>query len=169
MVIKVGEKYPDNRYKNAQDGAIIATNTGLFDVIVLMQGLTSNEIKALNTGKFRYGVYTIANVPIWVFDFGDFTLDAPFNFHKVEESERHAWLETEANAVSIIGIERQNYKVVSLRFCGLDTELVKQFKEIAANQLRLYENSQAVEYATAQILGQYSTEKMIENTKMYTI
>lgn len=170
MVFETEKIYPDPRYRG-QEGATIVTNSAIFDVLIQMNGLTPSETAALKSGQLRYGVYVEEAVPFLLLDFpsAKFNVDASFNFHAVMASDRTAWLEAEANAVTLIGIEGKNYKVVSIRLCGFDLDFVAAFKSAAAQQLVAYSNTVDVNRKINNITARLSTEQMMSKTKMYKL
>jgi hypothetical protein len=170
MVIKVGAPYPDARYKNTE-GAVIANNEQNFDILIVMQGITEPERKAFAKGKMRYGIFTEGGIPFFLLSFPDaqFTCDAPMNFHKLHTENRAEWLQSDANAINVISIEKRNYNVLSIRFCGLEPSVIKEFKASAETQLARYTTKEDVDRAINIILNRFTTEQMIGKAKMYTL
>jgi len=170
MLIENGKPYPDPRFRN-NEGATIITNSALFDVLILIPGITGKEEKAFKTGTLRYGVFVQDDIPFLLLDFPDagLTLDASYNFHKVDPQHQLEWLAAEGNAVHIVAAEQRTYHVKAQRFVGLDLAVPAAIKAAAARQLASHPNMQSVDMGIQKITARFTTEMMMKQAKMYRL
>lgn len=171
MIIENGKPYPDARYRNHEGLVIVPTQTFFF-LLAVVPGLSRAEIMAWKEGRLRYGVFTQQTIPFFLLDFPEvkMTLDAPFNFLKLDPDVRSPWAaETDANLLHMVLVESNGFIVRSQRAIGIQPAVTEELKTTASQQVKVFNNTTEIDRATAIITKKFSTEAMIETAKMYPL
>lgn len=150
---------------------MIPTTGGFFDAFVSLSGISEAEAKSFRTGTFRYGVFVDSDVPFFLLHFPDTKteFDAPFNFLKIDDGSRRTWLETEANALHLVLVERRNYIVKGQRFVGLNLEVPTLIKAVSVAQANTYQSAGEVDIAINRTYNRFSIQEMMKASKMYRL
>jgi len=171
MKFEVGKPFPDTRYR-AHEGGIIMLNEVGFDVLIILRGLQSQEVRNFRKGDLTYGVADIESVPFIMMLFNkSFDLDLSLNvkgFRHLED--RKKWLDSEANLVSIYLVDGTTYNLRAIRAVGLNLDFAARVKEISRIQEQRYRNKADVDQVISQTKIKYSLKDILRKVeKRYTI
>ncbi|SDM68366.1 hypothetical protein SAMN05421823_11948 [Catalinimonas alkaloidigena] len=170
MLYEVGKPFPDERFRHHGQGAVVTFHQAGFDVIGLMDRPTSEEVKTWKKGKLRYGLHVVEAIPFFILDFRwplPFSLDAPSNAFKVQGIDQ--WSIGQGNLTNLFLIDRTTYKLQAMRAIGIEPSLAQSFRTALLTQRDSYGSLQAVDRKTTELYQRYSTEDMIQKTRMHTL
>jgi len=168
----VGQPFPEEKYcpKN-QDACRLMINDGLFDIVFSLNRLSQREIQIMRSGNLKYGVFVREEVPFFMvkltLDEGEVMVyEFSLNAHAIKPEYRDEWLVDDANAISFFIIESSTGILQGMRMIGIDYEVAREMKRMAARQLIEYKDYKEVDAKINEIQNQYDPEDMLRLTKL---
>jgi len=170
MLYKVGELFPDLNHGVGQDYAIIKViEGGTFDFLMYIRDPTEMEIEASRSGSIRYAIFTEQYIPFFIIDFGEFSMDAPINIHKLQNETVLKWINDQANAVTIVLIDTITNKILGLRVIGINMDAMLHLKRTCLLQFEVYHQALNVDVVTDHLMKKYNTTEMLKRSIKYDL
>jgi hypothetical protein len=136
-----------------------------------MADLTKIETDLWYKGHLKYGLFIKENIPFFLLDFGGgFCFDMSFNILKIKDQEiQKTWLNSEANAIKLVLVEKRTFTVKALRLIGISYHLAGVLKSTLRGQKNFYKNADEVEKKIQHIYDTHTTKDLIKNGLMFTL
>ncbi|WP_346319437.1 hypothetical protein [Chitinophaga sp. YIM B06452] len=165
----VGQPFPDERYINVEFGAVIDFKDTTFDLNIFIDGPSSAEIAAIQSGAFTYGLFDKDNIPILTLEFNGLLFDCSFNILKLNEADCEKWLASRDNAMNIFVVDSYNYQLMAIRSVGLHLTFIDELKKTLAAQKSHFQHMHAVDHHIRRITQQHSLTDLNRLSKKFRI
>ncbi len=164
---ETGMPFPDKRYL-VKEAATIRFNEASFDVILSLNGIRSEELKAFKTGRLVYGLFVRSHLPFLLLDFDEFDMDCSFNIFLLESENAKNWLAQKGNLVNLFLVDRISGLLQAMRTISMAERLVNELKLQLADQISHYSSADEVNKETEKIESQFTTGAMLKRTDHFT-
>jgi hypothetical protein len=164
---ETGMPFPDKRYL-ASEGAIIRFNEACFDVIISLNGISPEELKAFSSASLTYGIFVRRQVPFLFLDFGVFDRDCTFNIFSLASEEAKLWLGKQGNLVNLFLVDRISGLLQAIRTISLAQRLMIELRLQLTDQMRLYSSASEVNSEIKKIESEFTTKAMLKRADHYT-
>ncbi len=160
---QVGQPFPDTRYNTGAEGGTVRFNESSFDVLIVLRGLSNEELNAFKSGNLRYGLFCKNSIPFLVVDVdSQFNFEASFNIRKLEAAKLQPWLQSGAGLITFVLIEQRGFTIAALKAVSLPSDISKKLTTSLTEQLATYQTKDEVDRQITRIMNQYSTEQMFK-------
>ncbi|OIN55733.1 hypothetical protein [Arsenicibacter rosenii] len=167
---EVGQPFPHPEYRaNGTEGAKIMTTSAFFDILFYSSQPAADR-ETVTKKPLKYGIYQKDNVPFFLLEFnGEFSVDAPMNINKVDNSAVEEWLNSNGNLVTIYLIDARTNIIHGIRAIGLRHDVAELMRDICEKQDEQYASVGQVDKVIDQISRTMTTEAMIRRATMHRL
>ena len=135
LEFKVGKRFPLEKYLKLGDGAIAMFNDHSFDIILLINSLSKDEISELRSGPLTISLYENLNVPFLILSNKHFCIDLTLKICHFPQWKQDLWLGSEGSLVNIFTVDTKNGVLQSVRSLGL--QFMEEIRVILKKQTRM--------------------------------
>jgi hypothetical protein len=140
-----------------------------FMVIYWVPGDEPQLVRHWQKDKLRYGVFAQSAVPFFLLELqpGNWLVEVSLNIKKVHAAAVDPWLNTRANALTLVLCDQDTNDVLAIRMIGVRWETSEQLKDILEQQDRLYDTPEEVDSVIASLHRKYPAGTMVRHTTMH--
>lgn len=168
-IFEVGKRFPLNQYDRMIEGMFAQLQPEAVNFIACLADPNPKEIRDFRSGNITYGLFIANAVPFFIFDFGNWSLDASTNIFKIQEDYRPQTIEGSGNLSTMYLVDIRTFELKAMRAIGIEHRIMKKYRKTLVDQLERYKESLEVDRAIGGIIRSYTTAEMLEKADTATI
>lgn len=164
---EIGKPFPDKRFLEYEGVTIRSSGSGI-EVIMVLNGVSGDELSSFNRGIFTYGLFIEKEIPCFVLEFeGIMKGSYPINVYRFGALAE--WLSQPRNQVTIFFINKISGYIVAIRAFYAHQNIISTLREGLITQNQVFASWEDIECRIEDIEANPETSIDEKFTTMYPV
>ena len=129
------KRFVHEKYLNKGEMTVAMLNESFFDLVCVLKGITTHELKDWKKGKLTVYIYEEMNIPHIIFKFETWSLDVNINILKAEKEEIDKWITSNSNIINMFLIDETTGILKAMRVISVPEGFAGAIRDICRKQL----------------------------------